>query len=108
VLLQAGRLKVARELALVDVLVKELLTFRVRITLSANETYAGDWREGQHDDLVLALCLACWMAENDGDTSDWKPTFTAEDFKTPATTRKPQTRMEQIEAEIGPLFRGDD
>jgi hypothetical protein len=29
---------------------------------SGNDTY-NPWREDQHDDLVLALCLALWVAE---------------------------------------------
>jgi hypothetical protein len=63
VLLQTRRLRVARELALADVLVQELENFRVRITPAANEVF-GDWREGQHDDLVFALALAAWVGEN--------------------------------------------
>jgi hypothetical protein len=65
VLFQSGRLKVARELALADVLVRELLAFKVRITTHANETFSSDWREGQHDDLVFALALAGWLAEHE-------------------------------------------
>jgi hypothetical protein len=64
VLLQGGRLKVARELTLAEVLVKELLNFKVKVTASANETYEA-WREGDHDDLVLALAVAVWFAERD-------------------------------------------
>jgi hypothetical protein len=63
VLLQARRLRVARELALADVLVQELENFKVRITPAANEVF-GDWREGQHDDLVFALAMAAWVGEN--------------------------------------------
>jgi hypothetical protein len=63
VLLQTQRLRVARELALADVLVQELENFRVRITPAANEVF-GDWREGQHDDLVFALAMAAWVGEN--------------------------------------------
>jgi hypothetical protein len=63
VLLQARRLRVARELDLADVLVQELENFRVRITPAANEVF-GEWREGQHDDLVFALALAAWVGEN--------------------------------------------
>jgi hypothetical protein len=63
VLLQTRRLRVARELALADVLVQELENFRVRITPAANEVF-GEWREGQHDDLVFALAMAAWVGEN--------------------------------------------
>lgn len=27
------------------------------------------WREGQHDDLVLAVALACWYGEHEGESS---------------------------------------
>jgi hypothetical protein len=63
VLLQTGRLKIASGLPEVEVLVKELLNFQVKITASAHDTY-GAWREGAHDDLVLALALATWYGEH--------------------------------------------
>ncbi len=62
VLLQASRLKFAEGLPEVPALVKELLAFQVKITASANDTY-GSWREGSHDDMVLAVALAVWFAE---------------------------------------------
>ncbi len=62
VLLQTRRLKVAQALPEAATLVRELETFRVKVTEAANETF-GAWREGQHDDLVLAVALAAWMGE---------------------------------------------
>jgi hypothetical protein len=62
VLLQTGRLKIASALPEAEVLVKELLAFQVKITASAHDVY-GSWREGAHDDLVLALALATWYRE---------------------------------------------
>ena len=62
VVLQGRRLRIARGLHEADVLVRELQQFQVKITQAANETF-GVWREGQHDDLVLAVALACWWAE---------------------------------------------
>jgi hypothetical protein len=64
VLLQGRRLKIApmpeREL-----LTKELLAFRVKINVStANESFEA-WRERDHDDLVLAVALACWLGEEE-------------------------------------------
>jgi hypothetical protein len=59
---QAERLKIARALPMADAFVTELLDFKVKITAAANDVY-GAWREGQHDDLVLAVALACWLAE---------------------------------------------
>ena len=62
VLLQQRRLQVAPELAEADTLVRELLGFEVKVTAAANETF-GAWREGAHDDLVLAVAVAAWIAE---------------------------------------------
>ena len=61
-LLQSGRLKIAETLPEAPRLVQELLAFRVRITATDHDTY-GAWREGAHDDLVLAVALACWFEE---------------------------------------------
>ncbi len=60
--LQARRLKVAAALPESDTLIEEMHNFRVKVTLAANETF-GAWREGQHDDLVLAVAVAAWWAE---------------------------------------------
>ncbi len=65
VLLGSERLKIGEELSLAPLLIKELQNFRVRYTQHGNETYEA-WREGDHDDLVLATALACWWGENYG------------------------------------------
>jgi hypothetical protein len=62
VVLQGRRLQIARCLPDAAALVGELQQFQVRITAAANEAF-GVWRQGQHDDLVLAVALACWWAE---------------------------------------------
>jgi len=62
VLLQTERIKVAEELPEASLLVQELLSFQVKITTAGNDTY-GVWREGQHDDLVLAIAVALWFGE---------------------------------------------
>lgn len=59
VLLQSRRLRVSRQLPEAELLVKELSNFQVKLTRAANEVFGG-WREGQHDDLVLAAALAAW------------------------------------------------
>src|SRR5262245_22922143 len=56
------RILVAKGLPEAQTLVKELHTFRVKITKAANETYEA-WREGDHDDLVLAVACAAWVGE---------------------------------------------
>jgi hypothetical protein len=61
VALQNRTLKIADRLPEADILVRELQDFQVKITDSANDVY-GAWREGKHDDLVLAVALALWSA----------------------------------------------
>jgi hypothetical protein len=55
-----GKLKIAEGMELWPTLRKELLNFRRKIDLkTAHDSYE-HWREGDHDDLVLAAALACW------------------------------------------------
>lgn len=61
-LLQTRRLQIPRALEDAYVLVKELENFKARVTLKRQDPLE-DWREGDHDDLVLALGLAAWVAE---------------------------------------------
>jgi hypothetical protein len=66
VLLQAERLKIARALPEAQTLTSELLAFKVSISLKGHDSYGNDvgpWRENPHDDLVLAVALACWFGE---------------------------------------------
>jgi hypothetical protein len=42
-------------------LIREMSEMRVKVTAGRHEQY-GVWREGEHDDLVLAVALACWAA----------------------------------------------
>ena len=63
VLLQNERLKIAASLPESATLKSELLHFRVKIDpRTAHDSYS-HWREGDHDDLVLATALACWFRE---------------------------------------------
>jgi hypothetical protein len=72
VLFGSKRLKILKSLPDAALLVKELDNFSTKITLAANEVY-GPLREGQHDDLVLAVALACWVGEH-LITGPWEPT----------------------------------
>jgi hypothetical protein len=58
-LLQGGELAIAAGLAQGATLVAEMAAMQVRVTEAGNEQY-GSWREGTHDDMVLAVALACW------------------------------------------------
>lgn len=59
--LQSGRLRIGAKLLHASTLQKELRDFRVKISKAANETYES--REGAHDDIVLALAIALFVAE---------------------------------------------
>ena len=53
----------AHRLPEAEALVRELENFRIKITAAAHETF-GAGGANQHDDLVMALALACWYAES--------------------------------------------
>ena len=57
-----GQLRIARGLPETGTLLKELMGMRVRISASEHKSY-GSGRETPHDDLVLAVVLACWRAK---------------------------------------------
>jgi len=63
-LLHEGRLKIQRELAEAETLVRELQDFRVEFTAAGHLTFNA--RTGKHDDLVLALAIAVWRAHGGG------------------------------------------
>ncbi len=62
VALQNGVLKIAKGLPHAELLTQELLNFKASITEAGSDTYSA-WREGVHDDLVLALAIAVWYAD---------------------------------------------
>jgi hypothetical protein len=66
VLLQSERLRIGRNLSHATTLTDELVNFKVKTSLTGHDSYGAgsDWRKGNHDDLVLALALACWYGEN--------------------------------------------
>lgn len=62
-LLQSGRLKIADSLTFADQLKRELLNFKVKTSPTGQDTYEAA-RDGIHDDIVLAVALACWFRHN--------------------------------------------
>ena len=75
VLLQRGGLRIAADLQDAPTLLTELMAMQVKISTAGNEQF-GAWREGTHDDLVLAVALACWAVEiaypkRAGQVDDW-------------------------------------
>ena len=83
--LQARRLKVAPDLPDADLLTSELAAFRLRkVTLA--ETEAPEWRVGSNDDLVFAVALACWWADQYPPRKPLPP-------EPPVERRKPSERL---------------
>jgi hypothetical protein len=64
VMLQSGRLKIARDLPNATLLLRELQGFRMNVDLKRPSDSLA-WREGANDDLVLALCVGLWAGERD-------------------------------------------
>jgi len=62
VMLETGSLKIAAGLREGGTFIKELTEMRVKVSGGRREQF-GAWREGTHDDLVLAAALACWRAK---------------------------------------------
>src|SRR5262245_51566109 len=62
ILLQSRRLLVAEALPEAATLVRELTNFQAKVVLVVDDPYVA-WREGAHDDLVLAIAIAAWEAE---------------------------------------------
>jgi hypothetical protein len=61
-LFEQGQVRMAGHLPEVGALVKELMGMRVKVSPEGRDTYAAGAREGPHDDMVLAMALACWEA----------------------------------------------
>jgi hypothetical protein len=60
--LEKGDLRIARQMKEVGALVRELIDVRVTAGLGTGKVRIGADGSGQHDDLVIALALACWRA----------------------------------------------
>jgi hypothetical protein len=60
VILQGGRLQVAKGLPERDTLMQEMQNFRYKLSQAANMTFNA--REGKHDDILLSVSLCCWFA----------------------------------------------
>lgn len=61
-MLETGEFRIAAGLREAETFVAELTNMRVKVSASGHEGFAV-WREGTHDDLVLAVALACWRAK---------------------------------------------
>jgi hypothetical protein len=66
VALQTGRLKIASALPEATTLTRELQNFQMKITATTGHDTYGAWREGTHDDVLLAVACALWVGERRG------------------------------------------
>lgn len=64
VLLQNRELKIPASIDLKDELVTELQNFKVKLSAETGHASYEHWRSSDHDDLVLALAMPCWYAED--------------------------------------------
>ncbi|HEY7153836.1 MAG TPA: hypothetical protein VH575_07735 [Gemmataceae bacterium] len=63
VLLQSRRLQVAPVLPEAATLARELAAFQLKVAATKKDELDA-WRQGTHDDLVLAVAVAAWLGEN--------------------------------------------
>lgn len=68
--LQSERLRVAPSLPEAAALQRELQLYQMRVTPAAHVQF-GQWREGEHDDLVLAVALSLWWSEREANNRWW-------------------------------------
>ena len=61
---QSGRVKINPDLKLAETLKEELKRFTTKITRSGNDAYEA-FSEKDHDDMVIALAIVIWHAENE-------------------------------------------
>ncbi|MCI0659336.1 MAG: hypothetical protein L0170_19965 [Acidobacteria bacterium] len=58
-LLEERKLRISGKMPMKDALVREMMNFRAEVRPSGGVVYES-WRERDHDDMVLAVALACW------------------------------------------------
>lgn len=60
---QNGNLRIAKNLPTAEALKSELAAFKMKINIATgNQTFEA-WREKDHDDLVLSVSMAVWLAK---------------------------------------------
>jgi hypothetical protein len=75
VLVQSQRLKWDVSTKEGQLLLEECEHFRSKVSLETGHTSYESWRERDHDDLLLATAIACWLSENASITPTAKPVF---------------------------------
>lgn len=62
VMFEKGEMRIAGNVPEYGKFLKELGGMRVKVSASGHDSY-GNRRQGEHDDLVLAVAMACWRAK---------------------------------------------
>lgn len=62
VMFEKGEVRIAGNVPEQGKFLKELMGMRVKVSAAGRDSY-GSRREGEHDDLVLAVAMACWRAK---------------------------------------------
>lgn len=62
VAMQTGRIRFPRALPLGETLVREMRTFKLKVSVETGHQSFEAWRQGDHDDLVLMSAMAAWWS----------------------------------------------
>ena len=74
------KIKIANGLELGPILASEAMNLKAKISTNGHTEFKADWRDGEHDDLALALACAVWWAVR----PDGRPSFSGfEKFEGP-------------------------
>ena len=58
---QTGKIKIVRSLPDAEILIKELLNFKMKVNITTGHDSYEAWREGIHDDLVLSVAMGAYV-----------------------------------------------
>ncbi len=70
---ETDKLKIASQLSHANILVNELLNFRVKINEKTGHDSYEHWREKDHDDLLFSVAIATWFAKKKKPTARMVP-----------------------------------
>ncbi len=63
VAMQTHRIQLAKGITDAETFISEAMNFQFKLSAKSGEDQYGAWREGTHDDLLLAVALAVWYGE---------------------------------------------
>lgn len=99
-LMQNDLLKISWKLKLAKVLSGEMLNFKWKFNAATAHDSYGAWREGDHDDLLLAVSMAAWMGERSRSRSTFKAPTVASCYG--------NAMLDEANASLGPIAEGQE